>query len=60
MALKGADSQLDLSPPTPAEIGQLLSQPASAPGLQFDVATSEQHARCNIDSSKEADPLKQD
>jgi WD40 repeat protein len=37
MALKGADGQLDLSPPTPAEIGQMIRQPAAAAGLQFDV-----------------------
>ena len=36
-ALKGGNGQLELSPPAPTEVGQMIRQPASAAGLQFEV-----------------------
>jgi WD40 repeat protein len=36
VSLKGAEGQLDLSPPETAEIGQMIRQPATAAGLEFD------------------------
>jgi hypothetical protein len=34
--LKRGDGQYDLSPPTPAEIGQIVRRPAEAAGLRFE------------------------
>lgn len=35
-ALKEGDGQLDLLPPTPAEIGKMIRDPALAAGIEFD------------------------
>ncbi len=36
LQMKGASGQLDLQPPTPHEIGQMIRQPARMAGLRFD------------------------